>query len=116
MLSGFAGQLANLLAPRSSTGDFHMELLKDAIPGATLAVATAKMSDHEHRSLQEIITGSSVISGMALQDYYLWKLIEDSMLRGHRSTDLKDLQERKIYGINRIKDFTYLWFAWPAVL
>ena len=108
--------LANLLAPRSSTGDFHMELLKDAIPGATLAVATAKMSDHEHRSLQEIITGSSVISGMALQDYYLWKLIEDSMLRGHRSTDLKDLQERKIYGINRIKDFTYLWFAWPAVL
>jgi hypothetical protein len=108
--------LANLLAPRSSTGDFHMELLKDAIPGATLAVATAKMSDHEHRSLQEIITGSSGISGMALQDYYLWKLIEDSMLRGHRSTDLKDLQERKIYGINRIKDFTYLWFAWPAVL
>lgn len=108
--------LANLLAPRSSTGDFHMELLKDAIPGATLAVATAKMSDHEHRSLQEITTGSSVISGMALQDYYLWKLIEDSMLRGHRSTDLKDLQERKTYGINRIKDFTYLWFTWPAVL
>ncbi len=108
--------LANLLAPRSSTGDFHMELLKDAIPGATLAVATAKMSDHEHRSLREITSGSSVISGMALQDYYLWKLIEDSMLRGHQSTDLKDLQERKIYGINRIKDFTYLWFAWPAVL
>ena len=108
--------LANLLAPRSSTGDFHMELLKDAIPGATLAVATAKMSDHEHRSLREITSGSSVISGMALQDCYLWKLIEDSMLRGHQSTDLKDLQERKIYGINRIKDFTYLWFAWPAVL
>ncbi len=108
--------LANLLAPRSSTGDFHMELLKDAIPGATLAVATAKMSDHEHRSLREITSGSSVISGMALQDYYLWKLIEDSMLRGHQSTNLKDLQERKIYGINRIKDFTYLWFAWPAVL
>ena len=108
--------LANLLAPRSSTGDFHMELLKDAIPGATLAVATAKMSDHEHRSLREITSGSSVISGMELQDYYLWKLIEDSMLRGHQSTDLKDLQERKIYGINRIKDFTYLWFAWPAVL
>lgn len=108
--------LANLLAPRSSTGDFHMELLKDAIPGATLAVATAKMSDREHKSLREITSGSSVISGMALQDYYLWKLIEDSMLRGHQSTDLKDLQERKIYGINRIKDFTYLWFAWPAVL
>ena len=108
--------LANLLAPRSSTGDFHMELLKDAIPGATLAVATAKMSEQEHQSLQQVITGSSVIAGTALQDHYLWKLIEDSMLRGHQSTDLKELQERKIYGINRLNDFTYLWFAWPAML
>ena len=108
--------LANLLAPRSSTGDFHMELLKDAIPGATLAVATAKMSEQEHQSLQQVITGSSVTAGTALQDHYLWKLIEDSMLRGHQSTDLKELQERKIYGINRLNDFTYLWFAWPAVL
>ena len=108
--------LANLLAPRSSTGDFHMELLKDAIPGATLAVATAKMSEQEHQSLQQVITGSSVTVGTALQDHYLWKLIEDSVLRGHQSTDLKELQERKIYGINRLNDFTYLWFAWPAVL
>jgi hypothetical protein len=107
--------LANLLAPRSSTGDFHMELLKDAIPGATLAVATAKMSEQEHQLLQQVITGSSDTAGMALQDHYLWKLIEDSMLRGHQSTDLKELQERKIYGINRLNDFTYLWFAWPAV-
>jgi hypothetical protein len=107
--------LANLLAPRSSTGDFHMELLKDAIPGATLAVATAKMSEQEHQLLQKVITGSSDTAGMALQDHYLWKLIEDSMLRGHQSTDLNELQERKIYGINRLNDFTYLWFAWPAV-
>ena len=108
--------LANLLAPRSSTGDFHMELLKDAIPGATLAVATAKMSDQEHLSLQQIITGSLVTGGTAMQDHFLWKLIEDSMLRGHQTYNLKELQERKIYGINRLRDFTYLWFAWPAVL
>jgi len=108
--------LANLLAPRSSTGDFHMELLKDAIPGATLAVATAKMSEQEHQSLEQVITGSSVTAGTALQDHYLWKLIEDSMMRGHQSTDLKELQERKVYGINRLSNFTYLWFAWPAVL
>ena len=93
-----------------------MELLKDAIPGATLAVATAKMSKPEHKSLQQVITGSLVTAGTAPQDHYLWKLIEDSMLRGHQSTDLKELQERKIYGINRLHDFTYLWFAWPAVL
>ena len=93
-----------------------MELLKDAIPGATLAVATAKMTDPEHQSLEQIITGSIVTGGTAMQDHFLWKLIEDSMLRGHQSSDLKELQERKIYGINRVGEFTYLWFAWPAVL
>ena len=108
--------LANLLAPRSSTGDFHMELLKDAIPGATLAVATAKMSEHEHKSLNEIISGSIVTESTAIQDHFLWKLIEDSMLRGHQSNDLSELRERKIYGINRLGEFTYLWFAWPAVV
>ena len=107
--------LANLLAPRSSTGDFHMELLKDAIPGATLAVATAKMSEHEHKSLNEIISGSIVTESTAIQDHFLWKLIEDSMLRGHQSNDLSELRERKVYGINRLGEFTYLWFAWPAV-
>ena len=108
--------LANLLAPRSSTGDFHMELLKDAIPGATLAVATAKMSEPEHKSLNEIISGSIVTESTAIQDHFLWKLIEDSMLRGHQSSDLSELRERKVYGINRLGEFTYLWFAWPAVV
>jgi hypothetical protein len=79
-------------------------------------VATAKMSDQEHLSLQQIITGSLVTGGTAMQDHFLWKLIEDSMLRGHQTYNLKELQERKIYGINRLRDFTYLWFAWPAVL
>lgn len=108
--------LANLLAPRSSTGEFHMELLKDAIPGATLAVATAKMSEADHQSLSEIISSALITKSSALHDHYLWKLIEDSMLRGHQSNDLSQLQERKIYGINRLGEFTYLWFAWPAIL
>jgi len=93
-----------------------MELLKDAIPGATLAVATAKMSEPEHKSLNEIISGSIVTESTAIQDHFLWKLIEDSMLRGHQSSDLSELRERKVYGINRLGEFTYLWFAWPAVV
>lgn len=108
--------LANLLAPRSSTGDFHMELLKDAVPGATLAVATTKMSEPDHKSLHEIISGSFVSGSAAIQDHFLWKLIEDSMIRAHQSYDLAELQERKVYGVSRIGDFTYLWFAWPAIL
>ena len=108
--------LANLLAPRSSTGEFHMELLKDAVPGATLAVATAKMELVDHQSLSEMTSGDLVTNGVGSQDHFLWKLIEDSMLRGHKSYNLKELQERKVYGINRLGEYTYLWFAWPAIL
>ena len=108
--------LANLLAPRSSTGDFHMELLKDAVPGATLAVATAKMELAQHQSLLDMTSVDFVTSSVAVQDHFLWKLIEDSMLRGHKSNNLKELQERKVYGINRLGESTYLWFAWPAIL
>ena len=67
--------LANLLAPRSSTGDFHMELLKDAVPGATLAVATAKMELAQHQSLLDMTSGDFVTNSVAVQDHFLWKLI-----------------------------------------
>mgnify|MGYP006429616467 CR=1 FL=1 len=108
--------LANLLAPRSSTGEFHMELLKDAVPEATLAVATAKMSDQNFQSLNSIIGDAKNLSGTDKQDYFLWKLIEDSMLRGHKSDSISELKERKVFGANKIGDFVYLWFAWPAII
>ena len=93
-----------------------MELLKDAVPGATLAVATAKMELAQHQSLLDMTSVDFVTSSVAVQDHFLWKLIEDSMLRGHKSNNLKELQERKVYGINRLGESTYLWFAWPAIL
>ena len=42
--------LANLLAPRSADGEFHLELLKDTVPGCTLAVTSAKMSENNFKS------------------------------------------------------------------
>ena len=107
--------LANLLAPRSSTGEFHMELLKDAIPGATLAVATAKMTEQEFQSMKSITESSNIITGPDKQDNFLWKLIEDSMIRGHQSDNLAELKEKKVFGINRLGENVYLWFAWPAI-
>ena len=107
--------LANLLAPRSSTGEFHMELLKDAIPGATLAVATAKMTEQEFQSMKSITESSNIITGPDKQDHFLWKLIEDSMIRGHQSNNLAELKEKKVFGINRLGENVYLWFAWPAI-
>lgn len=107
--------LANLLAPRSSTGDFHMELMKDAIPGATLAVATAKMSESNFQSMRSVTGNISGVSGSNKHDHFLWKLIEDSMTRGHQSDHPGELMEKKIFGANRLGDQVYLWFAWPAI-
>ena len=53
------------------------------------------MTNPEHQSLEQIITGSIVTGGTAMQDHFLWKLIEDSMLRGHQSSDLNELHKEK---------------------
>ena len=45
--------------PRSSDGEFHMELLKDTVPGCTLAVTSAKMDDKSFASLKEAIEQNS---------------------------------------------------------
>ena len=109
--------LANLLAPRSSTGEFHMELLKDAIPGCTLAVATAVMSDQQFHEIELATTKSVSTSGNGKLSYdrFLWSLIEESMLRGHHSNNLQELREKRIFGISRLNGFCYIWFAWPAI-
>ena len=107
--------LANLLSPRSSDGEFHLELLKDAVPGCTLALATAKMNLANHQNLEAIISGSHSEKNNADRDQHLWTLIEDSMVRGHQSANLAELRERNAYGCSRIENLTYLWFAWPAI-
>ena len=43
--------LANLIASRSSGGDFHLELIKDAVPGCVLAVTHAKVNNVLHEEL-----------------------------------------------------------------
>ena len=92
-----------------------MELMKDAIPGATLAVATAKMSESSFQSMKSVTGNISGVSGSDKQDHFLWKLIEDSMIRGHQSNQLGELMEKKVFGANRLGDQVYLWFAWPAI-
>ena len=107
--------LANLLSPRSSDGEFHLELLKDTVPGCTLALATAKMDLTNHQNLEAILSGSSKMKKGDSLDHHLWTLIEDSMTRGHQCSNLGELRERRAYGCTRIENYTYLWFAWPAI-
>ncbi len=107
--------LANLLAPRSADGEFHLELLKDTVPGCTLAVTSAKMSDNNFKSLASVIDRKTIVGKGLEQDIFLWDLIEDSMVRGHKNNSIKELREQMTYGYNRMNDTTYLWFAWPAI-
>ena len=107
--------LANLLAPRSADGEFHLELLKDTVPGCTLAVTSAKMSENNFKSLASVIDRKTIVGKGLEQDIFLWDLIEDSMVRGHKNDSIKELREQMTYGYNRMNDTTYLWFAWPAI-
>ena len=45
----------------------------------------------------------------------LWKLIEESMLRGHPTLDSATIPDNPHHGCSRFENGTYLWFAWPNV-
>ena len=107
--------LANLLAPRSSNGEFHLELIKDAVPNCTLAIATAEMKQNEHNELDDIVNGIKHPNASLQNDQVLWQLIEESMTRAHPHSTLAELRKDSLFGCHRMDNSTYLWFAWPAI-
>lgn len=107
--------LANLLASRTGNGEFHIELIKDAIPGGVLAVAMADTPPEGHSEIVNIIEGTRSNPNIPRQDFALWKLIEESMMRGHQDLKTDSLADSPIHGCQRFENGTYLWFAWPNV-
>jgi len=107
--------LANLLASRTGNGEFHIELLKDAIPGGVLAVAMAETPLESHDEISRIVAGSQAKGETPPKDFALWNLIEESMLRGHQSFGPDSLRDNPHHGCQRFENGTYLWFAWPNV-
>ena len=107
--------LANLLSSRTGNGEFHIELLKDAIPGGVLAVAMAETPMESHDEINSIVEGSQANGKIPLRDFALWKLIEDSMLRGHQGSGSDSMRDNPLHGCQRFENGTYLWFAWPNV-
>ena len=107
--------LANLLAPRSSNGEFHLELIKDAVPNCTLAIATAEMKQDKHNELEDIVNGIKHPNAQLQDDQVLWQLIEESMIRAHIHSTLAELRKESLFGCHRMDNSTYLWFAWPAI-
>jgi hypothetical protein len=107
--------LANLLASRTGNGEFHIELLKDAIPGGVLAVAMAETPMDGHLELESIVEGSQANGKIPPRDFALWNLVEDSMFRGHQDLGIDSLPDNPLHGCQRFENGTYLWFAWPNV-
>ena len=107
--------LANLLSPRSSNGEFHMELIKDAVPNCILAIARAETTKDRHNELDEIVNGIRSNTIGLQNDHILWELIEESMLRAHNHSTLCELKDASLFGCQRLENSSYLWFAWPAI-
>ncbi|MBT5716303.1 MAG: hypothetical protein HOI70_05270 [Opitutae bacterium] len=107
--------LANLLAPRSSNGEFHLELIKDAVPNCTLAIATAEMKQDKHNELEKIVNETKYPNASLQNDQVLWQLIEESMVRAHKHSSLSELRNESLFGYHRMNGSTYLWFAWSAI-
>ena len=107
--------LANLLSPRSSNGEFHMELIKDAVPNCILAIARAETTKDRHNELNEIVNGIRSNTIGLQNDHILWELIEESMLRAHNHSTLCELKDAALFGCHRLENSSYLWFAWPAI-
>lgn len=108
--------LANLIASRSTSGGFKLELIKDAVPGCVLAVAHAEVSDGQHRELDVLASASSSHMPKVLnKDACLWSLLQGSMSRGFPHHSVGELSDASFFGKQRVKDETYLWFAWPEI-
>ena len=108
--------LANLIASRSTSGGFKLELIKDAVPGCVLAVAHAQVSDGQHRELDVLASAiSSHMPKVLNKDACLWSLLQGSMSRGFPHHSVGELSDASFFGKQRVKDETYLWFAWPEI-
>jgi hypothetical protein len=108
--------LANLIASRSAQGGFHLELIKDAVPGCVLAVAHAEVNSTRHDELDSLITpSSSSLPSKLSHDACLWSLLQGSMSRGFPHHSIGELSEVSFFGKQRVNNQTYLWFAWPEI-
>ena len=108
--------LANLIAARSSSGGFQLELIKDAVPGCVLAVTHAEVSNDSHEELDALADiAASSLPGKLAKDSCLWSLLQGSMSRGFPHHSIGELSDASFFGKQRIKGETDLWFAWPEI-
>ena len=100
-------------ASRTGNGEFHIELLKTQSPGSSAVYdgrnPVGRSHEIKHRSRFASERRNST------PDFALWKLIEESMLRGHPTLDSATIPDNPHHGCSRFENGTYLWFAWPNV-
>jgi hypothetical protein len=108
--------LANLVASRSATGGFQLELIKDAVPGCALAVVHAEVDQMGDEELSAISASDqpTIPTGLS-KDSCLWSLLRHSMSRGFPHHSMGELSEASFFGKRRCGERSYLWFAWPEI-
>ena len=108
--------LANLVANRSSTGGFKLELVKDAVPGCALAIVHADMDTNMDNELSAIAgKDNASLPSQLTKDACLWSLLQSSMTRGFSHQSIENLREASFFGKRRVGNKSYLWFAWPEI-
>jgi hypothetical protein len=108
--------LANLIASRSTSGGFQLELIKDAVPGCALAVVHAGVNQSGDEELSAIAEPNQPTNPTGLsKDSCLWSLLRHSMSRGFPHHSMSELSEASFFGKRRSGDRSYLWFAWPEI-
>ena len=93
----------NLIAARSSSGGFQLELIKDAVPGCVLAVTHAEVSNDSHEELDALADNAALVFGKLAKDSCLWSLLQGSMNRGFPHHSIGELSDASFFGKQRIK-------------
>ena len=106
---------ANILASMSSNQNFQINLLKDKIPGASLAIINAPTLDSEHMGISRLFCAPDDASGEPSRSSSLVQLVLESVGRAFRFSSVSDVLDSRLVGCERVDQTTSLWFAWPVI-
>jgi hypothetical protein len=107
--------LANLIAARSSDGEFKIELFKDLTPHCVVALVSSFTTEGNHAALQSFFAPKEHSSDKRKEEGYLASLVMTSVARAHRKATPRDAIDAKLMGCDRSDGQTFLWFAWPEI-
>ena len=92
-----------------------INLLKDKIPGASLAIINAPTLDSEHMGISRLFCAPDDASDEPSRFSALVQLVLESVGRAFRFSCARDVLDSRLVGCERVDQTTSLWFAWPGI-